>query len=184
MSPQEFATIASTIKAAYPTANIMPDKKSKEVWYTLLLDLDYGVCQNALKEHISTCKFVPSISELRERCASMTAQPLIPWGEAWENVLRAIRFYGMYREDEAMSSMDDTTQKCVKRIGFQNLCLSENIQTDRANFRMIYEQEAGQAKELAQLPESVRKNRERIQELTAGIINRLEQKDEKIYGGA
>lgn len=176
MSAQEFATIASAIKAAYPSANIMPDKQSKEVWYTMLVDLDYHVCLNALKEHISTCKFAPSISELRERCASMTSEQVLPWGDAWEHVLKAVRFYGMYREEEAIGSLDEATQNCVKRIGFKNICLSENIQNDRANFRMIYEQEAAHRKEMAQLPESVRENRKRLQSMVKCAINEIEQK--------
>lgn len=175
MSAQEFATIASAIKAAYPAANIMPDKQSKEVWYTMLADLDYHVCLNALKEHISICKFAPSISELRERCASMTSEPVLQWGDAWERVLGAVRFYGMYREKEALGSLDEATQNCVKRIGFKNICLSENIQNDRANFRMIYEQEAAQRKEMSQLPDSVRENRKRLQSLAKGTIHELEQ---------
>lgn len=176
MSPQEFATIASAIKAAYPTANIMPDKQSKDVWYTMLADLDYRVCLNSLKEHISTCKFAPSISELRERCSLVTSRPILSWGDAWEEVLRCIRFFGMYREEAAMEALDPVCRKCVNRIGFKNLCLSENIQTDRANFRMIYEQEASEKKEYAQLPESVRSNRKKLKIMTAGIIYELGQK--------
>lgn len=173
MNTKEFATIASAIKAAYPNVNIMPDKQSKEVWYTMLCDLDYHVCLNALKEHISTCKFAPSISELRARCTSVTSSPILPWGDAWENVLRAVRFYGMYREEEALDSLDPVTRKCLKRIGFQNICLSQNIQNDRANFRMIYEQEANQKTEIAQLPENVRENRVRLQALYEDALAKL-----------
>lgn len=177
MNAQEFATIASAIKAAYPSANIMPDKQSKEVWYTMLVDLDYHVCLNALKEHISVCKFAPSISELRERCTTMSSAPVQQWGDAWESVLRAVRFYGMYREDEAIKSLDSVTQKCIKRIGFRNVCLSENIQNDRANFRMIYEQEATRQKEISQLPGNVRENRLRLQNMAAETARKIEQKN-------
>ena len=62
----------------------------------------------------------------------------------------------MYNEAEALESMDEITRQAVKRLGFKNLCLSESQMTDRANFRMIYEQVAERKKKEAQLPESLR----------------------------
>ena len=57
---------------------------------------------------------------------------------------------------EALDSLDELTRRCVKRIGFQNICTSENVTADRANFRMIYETEAGKRKFENQLPERIR----------------------------
>jgi hypothetical protein len=39
-----------------------------------------------------------------------------------------------------MESFDPITRQCVERLGFRNICMSENIAADRANFRMIFEQ--------------------------------------------
>ena len=64
----------------------------------------------------------------------MMSEPVLPWGDAWEHVLKAVRFYGMYREEEALGTLDEATQNCVKRIGFKNICLSENIQNDMQIF--------------------------------------------------
>ena len=113
MTAQEFVTIAAAIRAAWPAANIMPDKQSKEVWYTMLADLDYSVCMVALKEHMSTCKFAPSISELRERCSNVTSPTTKSWSDAWGEVMAAIRFYGMYREEEALKLVYVITRKWV-----------------------------------------------------------------------
>lgn len=174
MTAQEFATISAAIRAAWPSANIMPDRQSKEVWWTMLSDLDYKSCLMALKEHMSTCKFPPSIAELREKTAGMTQVPVRDWGEAWEDVMRAIRFKGMYREQEALEQLDEITKKCVNRIGFQNLCLSENITADRANFRMIYEQEQRQQNTFRQLPPALQEQKRKLQQLTAETVKRLE----------
>lgn len=174
MTTQEFATISAAIRAAWPSANIMPDRQSKEVWWTMLSDLDYKPCLMALKEHMSTCKFPPSIAELREKTAGMTQVPVRDWGEAWEDVMRAIRFKGMYREQEALEQLDEITKKCVNRIGFQNLCLSENITADRANFRMIYEQEQKQQNTFRQLPPALQEQKRKLQQLTAETVKRLE----------
>lgn len=146
MTVNEFATISMALKAAYPNSNLMPDKQSKEVWYTMLSDLDYMVCMTAIKEIISGNKFAPSIAEIREKCTGLTSIPIKDYGEAWESVLTAIRKYGWPEELKALESLDELTRKCVKRIGFVNICMSENIAADRANFRMIYETEANRKK--------------------------------------
>ena len=52
--------------------------------------------------------------------------------------------------------MDDLTRQAVKRLGFKNLCLSDNMQADRANFRMIYEQLAERKEKDAQMPERLK----------------------------
>lgn len=177
MSPQEFGTIAAAIKAAWPSANVMPDKQSKDVWYTMICDLEYQVCLTALKEHMSTCKFPPTISELRERCSSIISEQIPDWGEAWKSVLTAIRHFGMYREEEALESLDDITRKCVERLGFYNICISENVTADRANFRMIYEQEAKNKKEYLQLQPELRENKQKLHHLATGTVKALEKKE-------
>lgn len=173
MSPQEFGTIAAAIKAAWPSANIMPDKQSKDVWYTMLADLEYQVCLAALKEHMCSCKFPPSISELRGRCAGLVSRDIPDWSDAWGSVMDAIRFYGMYRENEALESLDVITRKCVKRLGFKNICTSENIVAERANFRMIYEQEAKDMREYRQLPAKLRDQKDRIRMLSLETSKKL-----------
>ena len=174
MTAQEFVTIAAAIRAAWPAANIMPDKQSKEVWYTMLADLDYSVCMAALKEHMSTCRFAPSISELRERYSNGMSLPAKSWSDEWGEVMAAIRFCGMYREEGAVERLDDVTRKCVKRLGFQNLCTSENVTADRANFRMAYEQEQKAEKEIRQLPPALQQRKRDLQQLTAQAVKQLD----------
>ena len=176
MNAQEFSTIAMAIRSAWPNANLMLDDKAKDVWYTMLADLDYHACLVAIKEHMSTCRFAPSIAELRERCSNVTCAPVQSWGDAWEDVISAIRFCGMYREEEALQRMDAITRQCVKRLGFQNLCTSENITADRANFRMIYEQEQKAQKELRQLSPALQEQKKSFQQLAMQTVKRLENK--------
>ena len=38
-----------------------------------------------------------------------------------------------------MESFDEVTREVIKRLGFQNICLSENIVADRARFAEIYQ---------------------------------------------
>ena len=72
--------------------------------------------------------------------------------------------------------MSEDTRACVRRIGFQNICLSENITADRANFRMIYEAMSREKKEMLQLPEKVRSEQERFRALATETVKQLEKK--------
>ena len=38
-----------------------------------------------------------------------------------------------------MESFDEVTREVINRLGFQNICLSENIVADRARFAEIYQ---------------------------------------------
>lgn len=176
MEAKEFGTVMSALKAAYPNANIVPDKRSTELWWAMLMDLDYAVCLNAVKQLISTNKFCPTIAEIRE-CYARTASPELPdWGNGWGEVQRAIHNYGYCREEEALESMSEQTRRCVKRMGWQNICMSENPSADRANFRMIYERESNSKMAMLQLPGAVREQRMKFQQLAAGVVERLEEK--------
>lgn len=78
----------------------------------------------------------------------------------------------MYRIADAMDSMDGITKQCVERLGFQNICMSENINTDRANFRMLYEQLAEREKKNNQIPDRLKLTMQTIRE---GISQRQQE---------
>lgn len=156
MTDQEFETIALAIKAAYPNSSVLPDKYAMKTWYQVLGDLDYRVVENAVLEHISTSIFPPSIAEIREKCAARLSPIVTDWGEAWEEVQKAIRKYGSYQEEEAVTSLSHLTAVAVRRMGFQSLCHSENTVADRAHFQRIYEGMVKEEKRQTQLPEFVK----------------------------
>ena len=179
MTEQEFMKIAATIKTSYPAVNVLKDKASMNIWYMMLSDIDYKVCQNAVLELISTLKFPPTIAEIREKCSMLTSLPVKDWGEAWEDVLMTIRKFGYPQELEAMNSLDELTRKCVKRIGYQNICMSDNISADRANFRMIYETEAQRKKTDNQLPLSLKTEKQiMLDRLISETSKQIEAKED------
>lgn len=114
-------------------------EEALDVWYALLHDLDYQILAKALQQYMLTNKFKPTVAELREIYAELVSPVISDWSEGWEKVSRAIGHYGMYQEQAAMESFDEVTREVVKRLGFQNICLSENIVADRARFAEIYQ---------------------------------------------
>lgn len=140
MDKKEFAIFADALKTYFPRENLLPNQHAIELWYRELCDIPYKVAEAALRKWVNNNKWSPSIFEIRELSANITMGNIPDWGESWEQVLRAIRMYGMYEPTKALESLDELTKETVRRLGFKELCMSENISVDRANFRMIYEQ--------------------------------------------
>jgi hypothetical protein len=151
MNKQEFATLAMALRTYYPKENLLPNTQAMELWFQQLQDIPYQVAEAALNKWVATNKWSPSIAEIRESAAEVSHGEIPDWGNGWEQVLIAIRKYGSYRISEAMESFDPITRQCVERLGFKNICMSENISTDRANFRMIYEQLSERKKRESQI---------------------------------
>lgn len=138
MSKQEFATLVLAMQAMYGD-EFIGTEEAMDVWFALLYDLDYKILSKALQKHMLTNKFKPTVAELREIYADLICPVISDWSEGWEQVSKAIGHYGMYRTEEAMECFDEVTREAVKRLGFQNICLSENIVADRARFAEIYQ---------------------------------------------
>ena len=138
VSKQEFATLVLAMQAMYGE-EFIGTEETMDVWFALLHDLDYQILSKALQKHMLTNKFKPTVAELREIYADLICPAISDWSEGWEQVSKAIGHYGMYRTEEAMESFDEVTKEAVKRLGFQNICLSENIVADRTRFAEIYQ---------------------------------------------
>lgn len=151
MDKKEFGFFASAIRTYYPKEQILPNQQAMELWYRELQDIPFAVAEASLRQWVATNKWSPSIAEIRELASTVQSGSIPDWGEGWEQVLMAIRKFGTYRIPEAMESFDPLTRRCVERLGFRNLCMSENPATDRANFRMIYEQLAERQKKESQM---------------------------------
>lgn len=177
VTKDEFKILAKGMKAVYTQPTFLPDSDSLNVWFSLLQDLDYIVAQAAIQKYMLTNKKCPTIADIRELSTSITVGEKPLWSDGWEEVLKAIRKFGSYRESEALESMSETTRRAVQRLGFKNICMSENIMADRANFRMIYEQIAEREHTARQIPMKLNNLIESIQQKGMDNGNLLEMKD-------
>jgi len=156
MDRKEFALFASALRTYYPREKLLPNEQAMELWFKQLQDIPYKLAELTLNTWVATNKWSPSIADIREKATGFIHGEAKEWGEAWQEVLKAITKYGTYQELEALESMSETTRRVVDRLGFRNLCMSEEIQVDRANFRMIYEQEIQREKHNAQIPQNLK----------------------------
>lgn len=152
MKAAEFAKLAMAIRTYYPKENILPTPESMELWYRELEDIPYELAEIVVREWVHTNKWSPTISDIRERAAVLKLGEMEEWSDGWKRVQLAIRRYGSYRELEALESLDEVTRATVERLGYRQLCLSEEPELDRANFRKIYGSIAERRRKDAALP--------------------------------
>ena len=156
MTKKEFATFAAALKTYYPKENLLPNSQAMELWFRQLEDIPYDLAEMALNKWVATNKWSPTIADIREQAASVVNGEKPLWSDGWEEVVRAIKNYGSYGQKEAMESMSEITRMAVRRMGYIDLCRSENPVADRANFRMIFEQIAEREQKQNQLPVSMK----------------------------
>lgn len=153
MTEIEFKTIFGIIVASYDS--FKADKYKMAIWYAELKDIPYKVLESCVRTWISTNKWPPTIADLRETALKMS-EGEDDWGKGWEEVLSAISRFGYMQPEEAYASMSELTEKTARRIGFVNICMSDNIAADRANFRDIYNQLAERKKKDSLIPAEVK----------------------------
>lgn len=109
------------------------------VWYDFFKNDDYEVFRQAVKRIIPKNQFMPSIAELKSEI-TLISNPVLQMNadEEWDNVLKAIRRYGSYRQDEAMKSLNLYTANIVRQVGYMRICMSENIQWERKEFMELF----------------------------------------------
>lgn len=158
MTKKEFVTLAATIKNFYPKDNLLPTQEALGCWYAALGDLDFETAKAAVIRHVQTSKYAPTVAEIRGQAVKATAaEEGLDWSVAWRKVKKSISEYGLYNEREALEALDEHTREAVKRMDWRSICLSDNEEVCRAQFRQIYEQVTRRAREELCLSDSLRK---------------------------
>ena len=115
-----------------------------KAWTMLLEDVSAAEVAAALKRYLATSKWLPAASEIRTIVAESRHGRRRPGADAWGDVLKAVGRYGMNRSP---AFDDPLVAHCVARLGWRELCLSENATADRARFIELYDQQARAAAE-------------------------------------
>ena len=112
MTRAEMTEIFAVLMIAYPNAEMFkaPDQQAlKEklaptitLWTTCLRDMDFWTAQKAVVRVCRTCKFPPTIAEMREAADAVTQSVQ---GEISNALLMACQMVRFRREDESLESV-------------------------------------------------------------------------------
>jgi hypothetical protein len=156
MNRKEIMNLMSIATANFPTMQERDMKPTAVLWEESLSDIPYDVAKKSLIKVLSTSKFFPTLAEIREASVQLTQPRSMDAIEAWGLIVQAIKKYGMYDQVKAMESLPPEVEEMVRRFTWRELCLNENPDTLRAQFRMAWETYGKRKKEMSVLPSDVR----------------------------
>jgi hypothetical protein len=140
MKQIEFVKIAAAINTAFK--DTIKTKEQMTLWYDNLMDLDYMVCQKAVKKIIQESEFSPKIATIRKEYYNVLEGSKLTSTDSIGLINAAIQRFGHYRAAEAMKwikEQDNNTYKVVKAIGFSNYCKADPNFTRNITVKMYDE---------------------------------------------
>lgn len=166
MERSEFAILVKAMKAVYSDPKFIADQDAFNVWYELLKDIPYNLCQVAIHKYISTNKFPPTIADLRQIVTGLSSPEKMNEGEAWALVYRAI----CNSAYNAGAEFEKLPPECQKAVGnpailkeWASLDMSEVNTVIQSNFMRSYKVECKRSQEYDALPNDVRETIRRIE---------------------
>jgi hypothetical protein len=107
-------------------------------WHDLLQDIPAGSALAAVRAHIETNRFPPTISEIRKQV--LTPPTAINTAEMWREVQDAVRKFGQYQEDAAMVVLSPLAATAARLFGWRELCIApDGDGVARAQFSRMLE---------------------------------------------
>lgn len=209
MTREDTIRVIGVITAAYPNSDKFRDEKlirsMVAVWSDMFSEDDAGLVALAVKEHISTSKWPPSIAEIREIMVRIAHPDIVPPDEAWEVVSKYLDITGEYNYRDIYLALPKAIAEAVDSIGYGQLYAmhvayarghASKAGLDRVAFMQAYEDKVERQRRKAMLPGSLR---QKIEAVSAGLddgtrslidgVNRryeeLHQRSRKLvqYGG-
>lgn len=167
MTKAETAKFFAMISALYPRdeafANATPEIIS--VWAAMLADVPFSVAQAGLQAHACTSPFPPAVSDIKGWLVKFQ-DDYMDASEAWGLARKAISKYGFYNKTRAKEHLPPEVFAVMERMGYEDMCLSENPDVIRGQFVRLYEANRNRKKEIAQLPPQIR---EQFMSLQSGM---------------
>ena len=159
MERGEFAILVKAMKAVYSDPKFIADQDAFNIWYELLKDISYDLCQVAIHKYMSTNRFPPTIADLRQIATEVITPEKMNEGEAWALVYRAI----CNSAYNAGAEFEKLPPECQKAVGnpailkeWASLDMSEVNTVIQSNFMRSYKVECKRTQEYDRLPESTK----------------------------
>ena len=153
MTKQEFGKIATVLRTMYK--DLIPTREAFEIWYTFFADDDYMAVDSAVKSHIATSPYPPTVAAIRPQMAPVGMNE----EQAWDRVTTAIRD-SLWHSEERFAELPDVLKKCVGSPSqlrqWGGMDSSELHTVEKSHFLRTYRAEAEREKQSAQIPAAMR----------------------------
>lgn len=127
-------------------------EKMVSLWSEMLADISDDIGMAAVKVVMLKSQFRPRVADIRAAALSLVnPESEIDASQAWALVLKAVRVYGSYQADKALSSLPATVANAARRVGWVDLCTGEE-EIERAHFLKMFSSMQAREKEIGVLP--------------------------------
>lgn len=144
MTTHDTIKLFALISASYPREQAFANASPAMValWAKLLADIPLAAAEAAIASHVSTSPFPPSIAEIREWAAGGPGDGA--GADAWGKLMQAVRKYGWCNQAEAKEFLGPDIWGAMLRTfpDWLALCMSENMEADRAHFLRMWDSTA------------------------------------------
>lgn len=159
MTKQDFSKIATVLRTMY--REIIPTQEAFDIWYTFFADEDYATVDNAVKQHIATNPYPPTVASLR----GLMTKPGLNEEQAWDRVIKAVRNANWHSEDE-YDALPDLLKRCVgsaSQLRQWGMTDSETLHSvEKSHFLRTYRAEAERERQTTQMPVTMRIEAEEV----------------------
>lgn len=125
MTRADAAKLVAIIVTAYPNFDKFKDAQAiastVDLWATMFSDDDGRVIGLAVKKHIATSKWPPSVAEIREIMLEIQRPDLVPPDQAWAAVSDYMHTKGDHSGDGLQYALPPLVARAVEVIGYHNL---------------------------------------------------------------
>lgn len=162
MDREQIKMAMETIRAAYPTAyrdlSAASLKNMVNLWSAMFADDNPALVLAAIKGHIATNKFAPSVSEIKSIMRTINRPTELTEMEAWGFVKKAIR-NSTWNAVQEHEKLPELIRSIVSPEQLRDWALSDTDQEQvmASNFMRSYRAKAKQAANVDALPEDVKK---------------------------
>ena len=167
MTKAEFSILVKAMKSIYSDLKFIADSDAMAIWYELLKDIPYDLCQAAVHKYMTTNKFPPTVADIRQVAMDIVTPETMNEGEAWALVYKAICNSAYNSQTE----FDKLPPECQKAVGnpailreWAGLNMDEVNTVIQSNFMRSYKTEVKRSQEIKQLPAAVKETIGRLSE--------------------
>lgn len=166
MTKSDAAKLVAIVVTAYPNYDKFRSAAEVEATvnlWALMFEHDPGaVVGLAVKKHIATSKWPPSVVEIREIMLEATHPELVPPDQAWAAVSDLLYEEGQYNRGDIFKQLPTMVARAVETIGWGNLwemhrsyCIGGKPGMDRVAFIQQYTPMYERAKSEAMTPQAI-----------------------------
>ena len=155
MTRDETKYILASISAVYPP-HLMPKvtETTINIWHQVLQDLNCKDVSVAVVAWLTTNKYPPTISDIRERITLAKLPEIDSADAAWGKLMRAVSACGWNQPAKARSILGERIWRVIAHFSWMHFCTMpmDSESTFYAQFRSAYESRIRRETEQAQMP--------------------------------